>query len=78
MVERLTEWTQTDVTGREDLRAVVAAYERSLVHSERVLVAMSRLNLDERLARISESQTALLIQVVQNTLAAPARAGSRS
>ena len=71
MVERLTEWTQTDLTGREDLRAIVAAFERAMTHSQSVLTSMARLNVDERLARISEAQTAILIQVVANTLAAP-------
>jgi hypothetical protein len=40
----------------EQLRSEVALLERAMDRCERILVAMARLNLDERLVRISEAQ----------------------
>ena len=48
----------------EQLRAEVALYERAVDRLERVLVNMARLNLDERLVRISEAQGRLILGVM--------------
>lgn len=53
----------------EQLRAEVALFERAMDRCERVLVAMARLNLDERLVRISEAQGKLLTEVVLGAFA---------
>lgn len=48
----------------EQLRAEVALWERALDRCERFLTAMARLNIDERLARISEERAELIITVL--------------
>jgi hypothetical protein len=49
--------------GGEQLRAEVALWERALDRCERFLTAMARLNIDERLARISEERAEVIITV---------------
>jgi|HubBroStandDraft_5_1064220.scaffolds.fasta_scaffold76976_3 hypothetical protein len=48
----------------EQLRAEIAVWERALDRCERFLVAMARLNIDERLAAISEAQAAAVIEAI--------------
>ena len=55
--------------GGEQLRAEVALYERSLDRAERVLVAMARLNIDERLAAVTEAQASIIERAVTAALA---------
>lgn len=50
--------------GGEQLRAEVALWERALDRCERFLTAMARLNIDERLARISEARALVVIEVL--------------
>ena len=50
--------------GGEQLRSEVALWERALDRCERFLTAMARLNIDERLARISEAQAAAVIAAI--------------
>jgi hypothetical protein len=47
----------------EQLRAEVALWERALDRCERFLTAMARLNIDERLARISEARAEVIMSV---------------
>ena len=49
--------------GGEQLRAEVALWERALDRCERFLTAMARLNIDERLAKISEERAEMIITV---------------
>ncbi|MFI6296843.1 hypothetical protein ACIBEJ_35000 [Nonomuraea sp. NPDC050790] len=53
----------------EQLRAEVALFERALDRCEKFLSAMARLNIDERLARISERQADVIIKAITATLA---------
>lgn len=53
----------------EQLRAEVALWERALDRCERVLTAMIRLNIDERLAKISEQQSCVLEQCLRGAIA---------
>ena len=53
----------------EQLRAEVALWERSLDRCERVLTAMARLNIDERLAKITDRQADLIEQALKAALA---------
>lgn len=53
----------------EQLRSEVALFERAMDRCERVLVAMARLNIDERLVKISEAQGHLVVEVMQAALA---------
>lgn len=63
-VEMLRSWTTEDMSGHEDPRAVLSAYERSLQQAHRVMVDMARLGIDERLVRLSEAQAELMKQVI--------------
>lgn len=55
-VNELTSIRYTSETGGEQLRAEVALFERAMDRCATVLTAMARLNIDERLARITERQ----------------------
>lgn len=55
--------------GGEQLRAEVALFERALDRCEKFLSSMARLNIDERLARISERQADIIIKAITATLA---------
>lgn len=54
--------------GGEQLRAEVALWERALDRCERFLTAMARLNIDERLAKISEERAELMVTVLSAAL----------
>jgi hypothetical protein len=68
MVNRLTDIRYESEHGGEQLRAEVALLERAMDRCERVLVAMARLNIDERVVRISERQAALVVDVLKGAL----------
>jgi hypothetical protein len=53
----------------EQLRSEVALFERAMDRCERVLTAMARLNIDARLARISEEQGRLVTEALRGALA---------
>jgi hypothetical protein len=53
----------------EQLRAEVELFERAMDRCERVLVAMARLNIDERMVKISEAQGKVIIEVMQAAFA---------
>lgn len=61
----------SDAGSSEQLRAEVSLWERALDRCERVLTAMARLNIDERLARISERQIEVMEAAIRATLADP-------
>lgn len=63
------EWRYTGRAG-EQLRAEVAAYERALDRTGRILVEMARLGIDERLARVEEWQATILFGAVEAALRA--------
>lgn len=52
----------------EQLRAEVALYERSLDRAGKLLVEWSRLNIDERLARIEEQKAQQILDVIRSSL----------
>jgi hypothetical protein len=54
--------------GGEQLRAEIALLERAMDRCERVLVAMARMNVDERIARVTEKQGQLVVQVLKGAL----------
>jgi hypothetical protein len=56
--------------GGEQLRAEVALYERSLDRAGKLLVEWSRLNIDERLARIEEAKATAILEVIRRSLMA--------
>lgn len=55
--------------GGEQLRAEVALWERALDRCEKFLVSMARLNIDDRLAKISEHQAELIETALKAALA---------
>lgn len=65
-VNELLEIRFEDHKGSEQLRSEVAVFERALDRCERFLTAMAKLNIDERMARVSETQARL----VEDALAA--------
>lgn len=69
MVNRLDEIRYEDEHGGEQLRAEVALFERAMDRCERVLVAMARLNIDQRLAWITQEQARLTNEVLKGALA---------
>ena len=58
----------TDKVGREQTRATVELYERSLDRAERILSNMARLNLGERRIQLEERQHAFMAAVVEEVL----------
>jgi hypothetical protein len=53
-----------DATGAEEVRAIIRLYERAVDRSQRLLVEMSRLDLDARLVRLDELQADLMFTAV--------------
>lgn len=68
LVNRLSGIRYESEHGGEQLRAEVALLERAMDRCERVLVAMARLNIDERLVRVTERQAALVADVLKGAL----------
>jgi hypothetical protein len=68
MVNELEEIRYASEHSGEQLRSEVALFERAMDRCERVLVAMARLNIDERLAKISERQASLVVGVLKGAL----------
>ena len=67
-VNALTSLRYENEAGGEQLRAEVALWERALDRCERFLTAMARLNIDERLARISEERAEVIITTLTAAL----------
>jgi len=74
-VERLHSLETHDDKGAEQIRAVIAAYERGLDRSATWLTAIARLNIDDRLARIEEVQMLTVIRAHEAALASIGIAG---
>lgn len=68
LVNGLSEIRYESEHGGEQLRAEVALLERAMDRCERVLVAMARLNIDERLARLTDRQAAVVVSVLRGAL----------
>jgi hypothetical protein len=56
-------------TGAEQLRSEVSLFERAMDRCANVLGLMAKLNIDERMARISERQAAAVIRAIDVALA---------
>lgn len=67
-VQELTELRFTDAKSSEQLRSEVALFERGMDRCTQVLVAMAKLDIDARLARISERQTEVVVAAMIATL----------
>jgi hypothetical protein len=64
----VTDLTYTDRALVEQVRACVQLYERAMDRAGRVLADMARINIDERLAQITERQAEVTATVVENVL----------
>lgn len=67
-VNGLTDIRYQDAKGGEQLRAEVALYERAMDRCNTVLGTISRLNIDERMAVISEKQAERVIAAIDAVL----------
>lgn len=67
-VNDLTDIRYQDAKGGEQLRAEVALYERAMDRCNTVLGTISRLNIDERMAVISEKQAERVIAAIDAVL----------
>lgn len=70
LVNGLEEVRYEGVSGAEQLRAEVALYERAMDRAVAVLSAIARLNIEERLARVTERQADAVIDAIDAALAA--------
>lgn len=66
-VAGLAEVSQQSASG-EQVRAVFAAYERAIDRTGRLVEAMARLGIDERLAAVSEAQADRVIAAIEALL----------
>ena len=64
-------------SGGEQLRAEVALWERALDRCERFLASMARLDIDNRLAKITEARAAVIITVFLTALDAGGVSGGQ-
>ena len=62
--KEITEWRYTHGASGEQLRAEVSVVERAMDRCAHILVAIAKLNLDERLVRLEESKAALVEQLI--------------
>ncbi|HZR53637.1 MAG TPA: hypothetical protein VFB06_29535 [Streptosporangiaceae bacterium] len=69
MVNRLEAVRYRDHRGGEQLRAEVALLERAMDRAAHILIAMVRLNLDERVVRLTERQADLAAEALRGALA---------
>lgn len=72
-VEKLEaeEWTYTDRQMIEQVRAMIQLYERAMDRAGKLLADMARINIDERLAQVTERQadiTAIVLETVLRRL----------
>jgi hypothetical protein len=65
------DFTSTTDLGVDQINALVTAYERALDRCAKVLTDMAKLNLDERLVRVSELQATALGASLDKVLANP-------
>lgn len=72
IAERVQELTSIryELKSGEQLRSEVALFERAMDRCTTVLVAIAKLNIDERLARITEAQALAVDQAVHDALIA--------
>ena len=70
--ERVTElesWTHRDAKDTEDVKALLAAYERALDRVDRTLTGMLKLDLEARMVRLAEREGETLARVIRLVMA---------
>lgn len=78
LIENLSQLSSTDAKGMEQVHALVGAYERALDRSGTWLATVAKLNIDERMARISETQTMMVVRAFEAGMAAVGVAGPQA
>jgi hypothetical protein len=68
-VVRLRSVSRIDNAGHEQTRATLEAFERALDRTARVLVAINRLGLEEKRETLAAADAAVVIQVIDRSLA---------
>jgi hypothetical protein len=76
LASRVAEMAEADLStvtklGAEQISAVFAAYERALDRCGRILSDMAKLNIEDRMVRIGEVQTAALLTALDRALSDP-------
>jgi len=61
-----------DEIGAERTSVLVGLYERALDRTQRLLIDMCKLGVDERLVRIKTNEAAAFVDLVESVLSAPA------
>jgi hypothetical protein len=77
LVEKLGTPGYAALTG-EQVKAEVQLFERAMDRANTVLSTYAKLNIDDRLARISEAQSFMVMQAIESALAAAGVTGSRA
>jgi len=78
LVEDLGRPGYSSETTGEQIRAEVQLFERAMDRANTVLSTYAKLNIDDRLARISEAQAFTVLQAIESALAAAGVTGSRA
>jgi hypothetical protein len=76
LVNRLESVRYRSANGSEQVRAEVVVYERAMDRACTVLSAIARLNIEERLARVSERQADAVVAAVEAGLASAGVTGA--
>lgn len=70
-LDELHSWSATTEGGTEQVRALVALFERSMDRSQRFLADWVRLGFDERMVAMNERQASLVAEVLRAVLDDP-------
>lgn len=73
-----THLTGVDDKGQEFLRATIAAYMTMLGQSSTTLAAIAKLNIEERMAKVSEAQVMIMMRALEATFAALGITGAQA
>jgi hypothetical protein len=60
-----------EINGSEEVRASIVVFERAMDRAANTLVAVAKLNIDERLARISEARQKAMADILRKVFADP-------
>lgn len=77
-VNALTAIRYEDMKGGEQLRSEVAVWERALDRCERFVTSMAKLDIDSRLARVSEQQAEAVLRAIDAAFAAAGLRGEEA
>lgn len=78
LIEKLTSPTSTSLLMGEEIRGEVILFERAMDRANTVLATYAKLNIDERLSRITEAQQHMVLQAIEAALASADVTGARA